>query len=215
MEATLEAVKRNTFGRNENGRLRRDGMIPAVLYGGGSEGMALAVDPKSLSKILHSKSGANTLIALTFEGSGDTRVLVKEYQLEPVSHRLLHADFYKVAMDKALRVTVPVHLAGESKGVKAQGGQLARFFQVCQVAIATWCAWNASGNHSLACFNFVTHLANNICVRPDKLDTTTGTNFCQLWIFREKAISGMKRIAASCNSNIHNIVSIQIPYHRV
>jgi len=122
MEATLEAVKRNTFGRNENGRLRRDGMIPAVLYGGGSEGMALAVDPKSLSKILHSKSGANTLIALTFEGSGDTRVLVKEYQLEPTTHRLLHADFYKVAMDKVLRVTVPVHLTGESKGVKNQGG---------------------------------------------------------------------------------------------
>ena len=122
MEATLEAVKRNTFGRNENGRLRREGKIPAVLYGGGGEGVALAVDPKSLSKILHSKSGANTLIALKYEGSGDTRVLVKEYQLEPVSHRLLHADFYKVAMDKALRVTVPVHLAGESKGVKAQGG---------------------------------------------------------------------------------------------
>ena len=119
MEATLEAVKRNTFGNNEAGRLRRAGQIPAVLYGGESrEGVSLAVDPKALSKILHSKSGANTLISLKLEGAGDTRVLVKEYQIDPVGHRLLHADFYKVAMDKALRVTVQVHLTGEAKGVK-------------------------------------------------------------------------------------------------
>ena len=123
MDATLEAVKRNTFGRNEAGRLRRAGQIPAVLYGGESkEGVSLAVDPKALSKILHSKSGVNTLISLKLDGKGDTRVLVKEYQLEPVSHRLIHADFYKVAMDKALKVTVPIHLEGEAKGVKAQGG---------------------------------------------------------------------------------------------
>ncbi len=64
----------------------------------------------------------NTLIALKFEGAGDMRVLVKEYQLDPVSHKLLHVDFYRVAMDKVLRVTVPVHLTGESKGVKDEGG---------------------------------------------------------------------------------------------
>jgi len=122
MDVILEAVKRNTFGRNEAGRLRRAGQIPAVLYGGGGEGVALAVDPKSLSRILHSKSGVNTLISLKYDGASDTRVLVKAYQLEPVGHRLLHADFYKVAMDKTIQVTVPVHLAGEAKGVKAQGG---------------------------------------------------------------------------------------------
>ncbi len=123
MDATLEAVKRNTFGNNEAGRLRRAGQIPAVLYGGDSkEAVSLSVDPKALSKILHSKSGANTLISLKLDGSGDTRVLVKQYQIEPVSHRLIHADFYKVAMDKALKLTVAIHLTGEAKGVKAQGG---------------------------------------------------------------------------------------------
>ena len=123
MDATLEAVKRNTFGDNEAGRTRRAGQIPAVLYGGDSkEAISLSVDPKALSKILHSKSGANTLISLKLDGAGDTRVLVKQYQLEPVGHRLIHADFYKVAMDKALTLTVPVHLTGEAKGVKAQGG---------------------------------------------------------------------------------------------
>jgi large subunit ribosomal protein L25 len=123
MDAVLEAVKRTTFGDNEAGRTRRAGQIPAVLYGGDSkEAVSLSVDPKALSKILHSKSGANTLISLKLDGAGDTRVLVKQYQLEPVSHRLIHADFYKVAMDKALTLTVPVHLVGEAKGVKAQGG---------------------------------------------------------------------------------------------
>jgi large subunit ribosomal protein L25 len=122
MEAVLEAVSRESFGRNESGRLRREGRIPAVLYGG-SEGGAktLAVDPKALMRILHSDSGVNTLISLKLEGLGDTRVLVREYQIDPVTHKLLHADFYRVAMDKLLRVTVPIHLTGEAKGIKAQG----------------------------------------------------------------------------------------------
>jgi len=123
MEEVLEAVKRDEFGRNETGRLRREGRIPAVLYGGDKgKTLSLAVDPKALSRILHSDSGVNTLIALKFEGSGDARVLVKEYQLDPVTHKLLHADFYRVAMDKLLRVTVPVHLTGDAKGVKDEGG---------------------------------------------------------------------------------------------
>jgi len=122
MEAVLEAVRRDEFGRNNAGRLRRLGKIPAVLYGGPEGAQPVAVDPKALLHILHSVSGVNTLIALKLEGAGDTRVLVKEYQLEPVGQSLLHADFYRVAMDKVLRVTVPVHLTGEAKGVKAEGG---------------------------------------------------------------------------------------------
>ena len=122
MEAVLEAVSREEFGRNNAGRLRRKGHIPAVVYGGESgKSESLAVDPKALMAILHSQSGANTLISLRL-ASGDTRVLLKQYQVHPVSQELLHADFYRVAMDKVLRVTVPVHLTGEAKGVKAQGG---------------------------------------------------------------------------------------------
>ena len=122
MEATLEVTKRDSRGRNEAGRLRTKGRIPAVLYGGEKgKAEAIDVDPKELSRILHSHSGVNTLIALKLEGGGDVRVLVKEYQLDPVSHKLLHADFYRVAMDKVLRVTVPIHITGEAKGIKAQG----------------------------------------------------------------------------------------------
>jgi large subunit ribosomal protein L25 len=122
MDATLQAEKRDGRGKNEARRLRAQGRIPAVVYGT-EKGKAteIAVDPKELMRILHSESGVNTLIGLQLDGT-DTRVLVKEYQLDPIDHRLLHADFYKVAMDKMLTVTVPILLKGEARGVKQQGG---------------------------------------------------------------------------------------------
>jgi large subunit ribosomal protein L25 len=122
MDATLQAEKRDGRGKNDARRLRASGRIPAVVYGT-EKGKALeiAVDPKMLMRILHSESGVNTLIGLQVEG-GDTRVLVKEYQIDPIDHELLHADFYQVAMDKALTVTVPLVMKGEAPGVKQQGG---------------------------------------------------------------------------------------------
>src|ERR1700674_4230673 len=108
MEAVLEAVERTSRGRNEAKRLRVSGRIPAVVYGEKEGGTAIAVDPKTLSRILRTGLGANTLIALKMPGGGETRVLVKEYQIDPVTHQLLHADFYRVAMDKIVRVTVTV-----------------------------------------------------------------------------------------------------------
>jgi large subunit ribosomal protein L25 len=128
MEATLEAVKRDGRGKNEARRLRASGRIPGVVYGTRKEGRApegvpVAVDPKELFRILHSDSGANTLISLRLDG-GDTRVMLKEYQLDPVTHQLVHADFYQLAMDRAITVTVPIVLKGEPKGVKLQGGLL-------------------------------------------------------------------------------------------
>ena len=128
MEATLEAVKREGRGKNEANRLRASGRVPAVVYGSRKEGKApeavpVAVDPKAVLRILHSESGANTLINLKVDGS-EARVMVKEYQLDPITHQLLHADFYQLAMDKAITVTVPVVLKGEPRGVKTQGGLL-------------------------------------------------------------------------------------------
>jgi large subunit ribosomal protein L25 len=126
MEATLEAVKREGRGKNEANRLRVSGRIPAVVYGSkkegqAPEGVALTVDPKALLRILHSESGANTLITLRVEGA-EARVMVKEYQLDPVTHHLLHADFYQLAMDKAITVSVPIVIKGEARGVKQDGG---------------------------------------------------------------------------------------------
>jgi large subunit ribosomal protein L25 len=125
MAATLTIQKREGRGKNEARRLRAGGQIPAVLYGA-EKGKALeiAVDPKALLRILHSESGVNTLIGLEglSEAGRDARVLVKEYQLDPIDHKLLHVDFYQVAMDKTITVTVPIVLKGEAKGVKQQGG---------------------------------------------------------------------------------------------
>jgi len=134
MEAVLEATVRDSRGKNEARRMRAGGLVPAVLYGAWAEGegdadgrniaTAISVEPKALRKILHSESGANTLISLKLAGAGDTRVLVKDYQLDPITHQILHADFYRIAMDKVLRVTVPVIARGEAPGVKQQGGIL-------------------------------------------------------------------------------------------
>ena len=124
MDATLQAEKREGRGKNEARRLRAKGRIPAVVYGTEkNKATEIAVDPKVLLRILHSESGVNTLIGLEGAGlAGGGKVLVKEYQLDPIDHRLLHADFYAVAMDKMLTVTVPIVLKGEPKGVKQQGG---------------------------------------------------------------------------------------------
>ena len=129
MEAILEAHARDTFGKNEARRTRREGRVPAVLYGAataagasGPTATPIAVDPKALLRIL--RSGANTLISLKMGGGAESKVLVKEYQLDPITHAVLHADFYQVAMDRAIQVTIPISIKGEPKGVKQQSGVL-------------------------------------------------------------------------------------------
>ena len=128
MEALLDATVRTTIGKNEARRTRREGKVPAVVYGAASEGasrdaVSISVEPKALLKILHSEAGANTLISLKLEGT-DTKVLVKDFQLDPITHQVLHADFYRVAMDRMIEVTIPILIKGEPKGVKLQGGLL-------------------------------------------------------------------------------------------
>lgn len=126
MNAILEVTKRDGRGKNEARRLRAGGRIPAVVYGArpnGSApvGTAVSVDPKELFRILHSESGANSLISLSVDGA-ESKVMVRDYLLDPVTHALLHADFFQLAMDKAVSVTVPVQLIGVPTGVKIEGG---------------------------------------------------------------------------------------------
>jgi len=133
MQTTLHTEVRAERGKNPARRLRRNGRIPGVLYGG-SDGqsvhgsVSVSVDPSMLSRILHSDSGVNTLIELTVDSGEPSQVLIKDYQLDPVTNQLLHVDFYRVAMDKVITVDVPFELKGEAKGVKLQGG-LVEFVQ--------------------------------------------------------------------------------------
>ena len=129
MEAVLDAVKRNTRGKNEARRLRVAGQIPAVVYGAQKAGEApapeaVAVDPKPFMRILHSSSGLNTLITLKIADGKEARVLVRNVQRDPVTSHLLHADFFRVNMDRKIKVTVPITLKGEARGVKVDGGIL-------------------------------------------------------------------------------------------
>lgn len=125
MQATLAAATRRTRGKNEARRLRRAGRLPAVVYGGTPlESQALEVDPRALMRIVRSEAGVNTLVDLQVDGGRSGQVLIKDIQHDPLTDALLHVDFFRLAMDRAITVTVPVTLDGEAAGVKQQGGLL-------------------------------------------------------------------------------------------
>jgi large subunit ribosomal protein L25 len=123
-EIIVTAKGRDERGKNAARRLRRDGMIPGVVYGGKGGTIAVAVDPKALKKVLRSEAGRNTILKLDISGSGATNAILKSWQVDPIKESFLHADFYRIAMDVAIRVTVPVHVLGEARGVKVDGGVL-------------------------------------------------------------------------------------------
>jgi len=121
----VEAETRTIFKKGANRRLRAKGLIPAIVYGEKKEPIPVAIDPKTLIGILRSDLGANTIFELQVKGSSrKDNVMIKDYQLEPVEHSLLHADLVRVAMDQALTVHVHVELVGTPVGVKQQGGIL-------------------------------------------------------------------------------------------
>ena len=121
----VEAQPRASFGKGANRKLRAKGMIPAIVYGEKKDSVAVAIDPKVLIQILRSDAGANTIFDLRVEGAqGTENVMVKDYQLEPVEHDLLHADLIRVAMDHALTLSVQIELTGVPVGVKNEGGML-------------------------------------------------------------------------------------------
>jgi large subunit ribosomal protein L25 len=108
-------------GKNEARRLRASGRIPAVVYGAKKPALAISVDPKQISRILHSESGHNTILDLKV-GSENSKGMVVDWQYDPMSGKLLHIDLKRIAMDEKMRVFVPIHLVGEAPGVKQQGG---------------------------------------------------------------------------------------------
>lgn len=121
----VEAEPRSGFGKGPNRRLRAQGKVPAILYGAKKEAVALAVDPKHVVQIIRSHGGVNTIFELTVKGvKGSENVMIKDYQLEPVEHRLLHADLVRIAMDKEMILDVSIELTGIAEGVKTGGGML-------------------------------------------------------------------------------------------
>jgi len=123
-EIVVNAKSRADRGKNAARRLRRDGFVPGVVYGGKGENIAVAVDPKALQKVLRSEAGRNSILKLDIGSEGSTNAILKSWQVDPIKERFLHADFYRIAMDVAIRVTVPIHVVGEARGVKTDGGIL-------------------------------------------------------------------------------------------
>src|SRR5947207_9287371 len=110
-------------GKNEARRLRASGRVPAVVYGAKKPSLAVSVDPKQITRILNSASGHNTIFEVEL-GSEKARVMIVDWQYEPLKGQLLHIDLKRIAMDEKIRVKVPIHLVGEAAGVKQQGGIL-------------------------------------------------------------------------------------------
>ncbi|HZP25274.1 MAG TPA: 50S ribosomal protein L25 [Terriglobales bacterium] len=131
-EKNVEAKPRQGGGKNDARRLRQTGMIPAVVYGAGKESLAIAVDPKQMRRILHSESGHNSIFDLTLDGQ-NAKVMIVDWQYEPIKGALLHVDLKRIAMDKVLRVNVPILLKGEAPGVKQQGGILEQILREVEI----------------------------------------------------------------------------------
>jgi len=123
-EIVINATNRADRGKNAARRLRRKGMVPGVVYGGKGENVSVAVDPKALQSVLRSEAGRNAILKLSIADHGSTNAILKNWQVDPVKESFLHADFYRIAMDVAIRVTVPIQVTGEARGVKVDGGVL-------------------------------------------------------------------------------------------
>jgi large subunit ribosomal protein L25 len=120
-QITVEAKPRDDRGKNAARRMRRQGHVPAVLYGGDGKSLTLAVNTKQLAAILRSQSGHNTIFKVKLP-NGEQPAMLKDWQVDPLLGTLLHVDLLRVAMDVRMRVMVPVHTFGEPQGVKLQGG---------------------------------------------------------------------------------------------
>ena len=123
-EVVIAKPREGKFNKNAARRVRAAGKIPAVVYGAGQDSVAVAVDPKIITKILHSDSGHNTIFDLDISGAATVKAMIVDWQNEPLKGALLHIDLKRIAMDKVMVVSVPVQLVGVPPGVKAQGGIL-------------------------------------------------------------------------------------------
>jgi len=121
MSWLIKAERRKALGKNACYRLRCQGLVPAILYGPGIESIPLVLNKKDIFSILKSETGERTIFRLALDGE-ERNVMIKELQVDPVTDELLHVDLFQIAMDKPIRVSVPILLQGEAIGVKTQGG---------------------------------------------------------------------------------------------
>ena len=122
-EVVAATPREGKFYKNAARRVRVAGKVPGVIYGAKEPSIAVELDPKQITRILHSDTGHNTIFDLEV-GSSRTKAMIVDWQYEPIKGKLMHIDLKRIAMDKAMRVKVPVLLEGVPVGVKMQGGIL-------------------------------------------------------------------------------------------
>jgi large subunit ribosomal protein L25 len=122
-EVVAAKPREGKFNKNAARRVRVGGMVPGVVYGAKEPSIAVELDPKQITRILHSDTGHNTIFDLEI-GTGRTKAMIVDWQYEPIKGKLMHIDLKRIAMDKAIRVSVPILLEGIPIGVKMQGGIL-------------------------------------------------------------------------------------------
>lgn len=131
--SVVATPREGRFNKNAARRVRVGGKIPAVVYGAGQNAVAVTVDPRAITRILHSESGHNTILDLDVTGADPVKAMIVDWQREPIKGALLHVDFKRIAMDKTMRVSVPVQLVGVPVGVKTQGGILEHILREVEI----------------------------------------------------------------------------------
>ena len=185
-DITVTAQVRSTRGKNEARRTRREGQIPAVLYGAFQDPVSVAVSPREILKIVRSNTGYNTIFNLSVAGGETTPVMVVDQQVDPIRGTLLHADLKRIDLTKRIRVTVPVHTEGEAAGVKVQGGLL----EVISRAIEIECL-------------------------PDEIPEGFTVNVSELMIGQARrasdvALAGSMKLTSSPDSVIAHVVALRV-----
>ncbi len=132
----MNVERRQGIGKGQVKKLRRSGIVPAILYGSGTEPLPLAIAPRELRRVLGAHAGGGVLVNLRFPGDrGEARTaIIRDLQYDPVSETLLHVDLQTVSMDKEITVEVSIHVVGEAAGVKEQKGVLAMVQRAVEVA---------------------------------------------------------------------------------
>jgi len=132
-KVTVKAEKRTEHGKNDSRRLRVQGKVPVVVYGGGSESLSAVAELKDLAAILRTDAGVNTVFSLDIAGEGVNDVIFQDRQIHPVLGRLVHADLRRFAKGEKIEMTVPIHLLGEPIGLKEEGAVLSQALREIKV----------------------------------------------------------------------------------
>jgi large subunit ribosomal protein L25 len=133
-QSALDAQPRTPGTKNDARRVRREGKVPATVYGAGKQAISVSVDPRQVSRILNSRTGHNTVFDLALAGDGEcTKGMIVDWQYEPIKGGLWHIDLKRIAMDQKLKVNVPIALVGTPEGVKTQGGILEQIWREVEV----------------------------------------------------------------------------------